>query len=327
MIAFALALAAAADPVRAQRFDGFNVVAAPGHPHGSASARTSLAAMRRAGAQAAAIVLFLWQRDPEHAGIVRGVDMPNAALRLAIRDARALGLRVMVKPHVWVDGNWAGSIEPASPEAWRAWFEGYRAALLPIARLAAEEGAEALSIGTELKRTTHRVEWLGIIAAVRAVFPGLLTYAAHNLGEAEAVPFWSRLDAIGVTLYPALGADGDRAGRRAAMRATAERLDALARREAKPVVVAEIGIRSAVGAASKPWESAEERSAPPDPQLQAEVLADWMAALDRPSVEGVLVWRWFTDPSAGGPADTDFTVQGKPAEHLFACARTKHCRK
>ena len=45
--------------------------------------------------------------------------------------------------------------------------------------------------------------------------------------------------------------------------------------------------------------------------------------LDRPAVEGVLVWRWFTDPAAGGAADTDFTVQGKPAERVFACARTR----
>ena len=33
-----------------------------------------------------------------------------------------------------------------------------------------------------------------------------------------------------------------------------------------------------------------------DPGLQAEVLADWLAVLDRPSVQGVLVWRWLTDP-------------------------------
>jgi hypothetical protein len=98
----------------------------------------------------------------------------------------------------------------------------------------------------------------------------------------------------------------------------AARLDVLSAREGKRVLVTEIGIRSAVGAARKPWESAEERVAPPDPALQAEVLADWLAALDRPTVAGVLIWRWFTDPAAGGPADTDFTVQGKVAERVFA---------
>ena len=83
---------------------------------------------------------------------------------------------------------------------------------MPIARIAAEEGAEMLSIGTELEKTTQRPEWRDIIAAVRPVFPGLLTYAAHNVEEAEAVPFWGRLDLIGVTLYPPLGEDGDATG-------------------------------------------------------------------------------------------------------------------
>ena len=310
--------------VSAQKFDGFNVIAVPEHSYGSVSAREALAKARRAGAQAVAIVPFLWQRDPTHAGLVRGNDLPDAALRLAIREAHALGLKVMVKPHVWVEGSWAGAVEPASLEDWRVWFERYRAALLPIARLAAEEGAQALSIGTELKKTTQRPEWRDIIDAVRPMFPGLLTYSAHNIEEAETVPFWARLDWIGVTLYPPLGEDGDRNGRRAAMSVAAGRLDALSEREGKPVVVTEIGLRSAQGAARKPWESAEERATAPDPLLQAAVLADWLDALDRPSIAGVLVWRWFTDPQAGGVSDTDFTVQGKPAERMF-CERAKSC--
>lgn len=93
------------------------------------------------------------------------------------------------------------------------------------------------------------------------------------------------------------------------------------------MLVAEIGLRSAKGAAAKPWESAEERTAIADPQLQAEVIGNWLAALDRPAIEGVLIWRWFTDPAAGGPNDTDFTVQGKPAEAVLSCAWTGLCRK
>ncbi|MGH7124022.1 MAG: glycoside hydrolase family 113 [Stellaceae bacterium] len=251
--------------------------------------------------------------------------MPDGELRLAIREAHALGLKVLVKPHVWVEGSWAGTVEPTTAEDRQIWFDRYRAALIEIARTAAEENAEALVIGTELERTSARPQWRDIIAAVRTEFHGLVTYAAHNVEEAEAVPFWHALDAIGVTLYPPLGADDDLDGRRAVMRATADRLEVLARREGKPVIVAEIGIRSATGAASKPWESAEERRASPNMVLQAEVLADWLAALDRPAIEGVLIWRWFTDPAAGGPTDTDFTVQRKPAERVLACVRTKNC--
>ncbi len=82
--------------------------------------------------------------------------------------------------------------------------------------------------------------------------------------------------------------------------ASADRLDMLAVIYRKPVVVGEIGLRSAAGAAAKPWESAEERAAAADPALQADVLADWLTVLDRPTIGGVLIWRWFTDPNAGG---------------------------
>ena len=314
-----MALLATAQPALSQRFDGFNVIVAPGHLFGSASARESLAAAKRAGAAAVAVVPFLWQRSPRHDEIVRGDDMSDAELRLAIRDARALGLKVIVKPHVWVDGSWAGAVDPPTPEARSLWFDRYRGEIARIARVAAEERADAFSIGTELKLTTQHPQWREIIVAARAAFAGTLLYVAHNVEEAEAVEFWPYLDAVGVSLYPPLGGDRDRDKRRSVMAGVAERLDRLAERLGKPVIVAEIGLRSASGASAKPWESAEERVAAPDPTLQADVLADWLAVLDRPAIGGVLIWRWFTDPAAGGLADTDFTVQGKPAERILAC--------
>lgn len=314
--------AAPLEPMR-----GFDVVAMPAHPFGSASARRALVAARRLGATAVTLIPFLWQAKPASGHIIRGSDMPDATLRVAIREARSLGLKVIVKPHVWVPESWAGAVEPDSEQAWRTWFAEYRAIVERLARIAGEENAAGFVVGTELAKTIHRPEWAALIAAVRTEFHGALLYVAHDIDEAEAVPFWDALDAVGVSLYPAFGADQDRAGRLAVMGALGERLDALAARTGKPILVAEVGLRSAVGAAAKPWESAEERSAEADPLLQAEVLADWLAVLDRPSVRGVLVWRWFTDPDAGGPADTDFTVQGKPAEGVLLCAWTVGCAR
>jgi hypothetical protein len=309
------------------RLDGANVIMAPEHAFGSASAKRSLADLKRLGAGAIAVIPFLWQRDPQSPDLVRGDDMPDAVLRAAIRDAHALGLAVVVKPHVWVPTSWAGAIAMDGEDGWRRWFAAYRRELVGIARLAAQERAEALAIGTELVLASPRAEWRDLIGAVRAVYAGRLLYVAHNPEEAETVPFWDALDAIGVSLYPQLGDDDDRAVRRGAMNAAADRLDLLAARTGKPVVVAEIGLRSARGAAAKPWESAEERASAPDPALQAAVLADWLAALERPSIRGVMIWRWLTDPHAGGAADTDFTVQGKPAQGVLMCAWTKACGK
>ena len=310
-----------------QRLDGFNVVATPDHPFGSASAERALIAARGLGATTIAIIPFLWQPSPSRPEIESGNDMSDSALRTAIRQAHRLGLFVIVKPHVWVPESWAGAVEPDSEQSWAIWFRRYRNELERVAKISADEGAEALAIGTELAKTSKRPEWNDVIAAARGIFPRKLFYIAHNLEEAEAVPFWPQLDAIGVSLYPPLGADDNRAGRIKVMQDVAARLDALSNRIGKPILVSEIGLRSAEGAAAKPWESAEERVASADPQLQADVLGDWLAVLNRPSVHGVLIWRWFTDPAAGGPDDTDFSVQGKPAEKVLSCAWTGVCAK
>jgi len=320
-----LLLAALPGPAAAQRLDGVNVIVSRGHPFGSPSAQQALARARELGANAVAIVPFLWQPDSASPKLMRGADMTDEELRAAIRAARALSLKVVVKPHVWVEGSWAGAVAPATEADWRAWFANYRAAIEVIAQIAAQEQADILVLGTELTKTVQRPEWNSLIAAARMIFPGRLTYAAHNIGEADAVPFWDQLDLVGVTLYPPLGDDRDREAHRAAMRKDADSLDALAAGIGMPVLVAEVGIRSAAGAAAKPWESAEERDAKADPALQADVLADWLKILDRPSTAGVLIWRWFTDPAAGGPADTDFTVQGKLAEAVLRCAWRGNC--
>jgi hypothetical protein len=308
-----------------QRLDGLNVIAAPDHGFGTPSATQALVAAKQMGAAAVAIVPFLWQPDTRSPQLVRGNDMSDSDLRAAIRDVHRLGLAAVVKPHVWVPGSWAGAITPDSEPAWGTWFARYRAEIVRLAKVANEEDADAFAVGTELVKTTQRPEWSEIIAAVRAVFPRTLFYVAHNAEEAEAVPFWRELDLIGVTLYPALGAAEDAAGRQAVMETVARRLDTLAARDRKPIVVAEIGLRSARDATLKPWESAEERAAEPDPQIQAEVLAEWLKVLDRPAVRGVLIWRMLSDPRAGGPADTDFTVQGKPAEEVLRCVWTQSC--
>jgi hypothetical protein len=196
-----LALSTAlAGPAIGQRIDGFNVIVTPGHPFGSSSAKHALIAARRLGATTIAIVPFLWQRTPSSPDLIRGTDMRDEALRLAIRQARSLGFTVVVKPHVWVPQSWAGAVQFESEEAWRAWFAQYRDELDRIARIAAEEDADILAIGTELAKTSRRPEWTDMIATARSAFPRTLLYVAHNVEEAEEVQFWHLLDAIGVSL-------------------------------------------------------------------------------------------------------------------------------
>ena len=147
------------DAASGQRLDGFNVVATPDHPFGSASAARALTSAKNLGATAIAVIPFLWQSSPSTSDLVAGSDMSDEALRAAIRQAHGLGFSVIVKPHVWVPESWAGAVEPNSEQSWHIWFTRYTAQLQRIARIASEEGADALAVGTELVKTTQRPEW------------------------------------------------------------------------------------------------------------------------------------------------------------------------
>lgn len=307
------AASCAAPPLR-----GFNLIQDERAPLDSAQAAASLRKLRDTGANTVAIVPFLWQPNADSPQIGRGSDMSDVELTKAIRTAHRLGLSVLVKPHVWVPGTWAGEVRMNTEEDWAAWFWNYGQAMLALAAVAQREHAEGLVIGTEIDQSLDRPEWPGLIARVRAAFHGKLLYAAHGAEGAERVPFWDKLDAIGATSYPPLGADDAPGDWRNAMNAEVDRLLALSKRFKRRIFIAEIGIRSAVGAAAKPWESAEERTADVDEALQADVIAAWLDALSNPAVESVLVWRWISDPDSGGSSDTDFTVQNKRAEQMLA---------
>ena len=118
---------ARSEPMPERRYDGFNVIVTPGYPFGSASADLALANAKQLGASAVAVIPFLWQPSPNSPDLVRGKDMDDDELRAAIREAHALGLAVLVKPHVWVPQSWAGAIVMHSDADWRQWFANYRA--------------------------------------------------------------------------------------------------------------------------------------------------------------------------------------------------------
>lgn len=299
------------------RLYGFNLVETPGAPFGSDAAARSLHQIASLGANCVALISFLWQPSATSPDIVMGDALPLDRLNAGIAQARAAGLSVIVKPHIWVPHGWAGIVAPRGEANWKRWFAGYRAAILPLAQVAADGDAAAFVVGTEVRGTVARPEWRELIAAIRAAFPRRLTYVAHGADEAEKIAFWRDLDAVGVSLYPALGAPLDKGAWHRAIAAELSRLRAVAARAGKPVWIGEIGLRSAADATRKPWESAEERAAAADPELQAHVIGAWLDELDKFDPEALLIWRWFSDPDAGGRADTDFTVQGKPAADVL----------
>ncbi|MEA9551181.1 glycosidase-like protein [Xanthomonas campestris pv. campestris] len=292
---------------------GANVKVSANAPWESDAAAQSLNALADTGASKALLIAFVWQATPQSNDPVLGSDSSLAAMRAALRQSHAAGLQPTLKVHLWIPGHWAGDAAPADQAAW---FAAYQRALLPLAQLAEDEHAEALVIGTELRQLQDAPQWPALVAAVRAVYGRKLLYVADGMEHAETFRYWSLFDAVGTSLYPRLSEAA--AKRRPEMEAAAQRLQDLGKRVGKPVWVAELGLRSARGSLAAPWESPEQRTAAVDTKLQLQVLQQWRAVLQAHGVEGIALWCWYTDPKAGGPGDSDFTVQGKPAQRVLA---------
>ena len=256
---------------------------------------------------------------------------PTILLRAAIRDARMLpALPAVVKPQCLDPKRLGRSRRDGESEAVAAASSPITSAKLErIAAAAQAEKADVLVVGTELSGTTARPQWRrAFIKRLRAIFSGTLVYVAHNVEDAETVPFWDQLDLIGASLYPPLGSDDERGGgRRATMRGgrRASRCAGGTNRQ-DPSWSARSDCDRRRARPPSHGKARKKGRARPIRRCEAAVLADWIAALDRPAIRGVLVWRWFTDPDAGGLADTDFTVQGKTAEQVLRCALDRGLR-
>jgi hypothetical protein len=296
---------------------GFNLIETENAPFGSKAAQQSIEKLAQTGATAATVIPFLWQPSIGSGDIQMGDALPQQRIAAGIDQLHAAGLAAIVKPHVWVPQSWAGAIEPEAASEME-WHSAYSKILHDIALTAERGKAEVLVIGTELRGVSGSDQWKSTIAGVRRIFSGKITYVAHGAAEAENVRFWPQLDAVAVSLYPVLGDAGAFADWDQAIADELDKVEAVARKYAKPVWVAEIGIRSAEGSTERPWESAEERVAKSDMTLQAEVLSRWLQALEARRIQDVWIWRWFTDPDGGGAEDTDFTVQNKTAEGVIA---------
>ena len=230
--------------------------------------------------------------------------------------AHERGIKTLLKPHLWVrHGEWPGDIAMATDEAWKQWFAAYEAFILHYARLAEANRFEALAIGTELGKTTGRTaEWKRIVARVRDVYHGKLTYCANWNEETERVGFWDELDFIGVQAYYPL-ADVDRPSKEEiATKWTpiAAKLAALSKRTGKSIVFTEVGFKSHEGSLKEPWQW--ETNGAVDLELQRDAFAAMFETFwAKPWFGGAFVWKWHPFLAPGGRRDRDFTPQGKPA--------------
>ncbi len=281
------------------------------------------------------LVQFGFQRDMSVPEIrmntdARWVSESDTGIRAIATQADALGMEIVLKPHIWVgryssEGQTRAEIGYEFEDEWERWEEDYRTLLLHYARLAQETGAAVLVIGTELRRSALEREefWRRLIHDIRAAYEGKLTYAANWWEEYEDIAFWDALDYVGVQAYFELSHEPEPTVE-ALLAGWAPHKQALRRIAGtvkKPMLFTEIGYRNVPDAAAAPWRwpSREEAaSVQPDDALQSRLYdAFFQSFWEEPWFAGAILWKWNASTMRRSNY-LDFSFRGKPVEEVIA---------
>ncbi|WP_434810534.1 glycoside hydrolase family 113 [Microbacterium sp. bgisy189] len=228
----------------------------------------------------------------------------------AIREAKALGMKVCLKPVVNVeDGTWRAFIGffdwdvPGEP-SWTQWFASYTEFILHAARIAEAEGCEMLCIGCEMVRADgQEAHWRALISKVREVYSGLITYNCDKYQE-DRVTWWDAVDVISSSgYYPVHTWD-----------AQLDRIAPVVEASGKPFFFMEAGCPSREGSAQLPndWNLVGD----PSGQEQLTYYREMFRAVRaRDWVDGLMLWDWpanlYAREDAAG--NDDYCPYGKPA--------------
>lgn len=281
----------------------------------------NMKALRLLGANTVAIIPFIRQSTTRACDLLIDADYPNQRLKKTIEIIHAEGMRVVLKPQIFVSGSWAGEIEPVSEAGWACWFKAYRQIMIDYADIANQTGVDMLVVGTELKKTELRPEWKSLITELRSRYSGQLSYVGNSVSNVMRFSGFEMLDSVAISFYHSMEGVQSKQEMRASMRDVADSMKWFVKQFNIPFWIAEVGITSRVGALKNPWVWADSLPSTtiPDTNLQAEVLDGWLSAFSGDWHKGILIWNWYSDPKAGGIKDIDFTIQNKPALKRVSC--------
>jgi hypothetical protein len=312
---------------------GFNFTAWWHDAYSGEDAARSLDELAGTGANAVALVVTQYQATRTASRVEADPERTPSddSLAVAVFQAKARGLKVRLR--ILVDLYNGGTRLDIDPNRPNAWFASYRRRVVHYAGLARGWGVETLEIGSELQALSgphHANRWREVAAAARGVFGGRLSYGA-NWTEYEGISWWDAVDEIGVNAYFPLSLGGTPAEDEVVAAWSTfvdasgqthhylQELAGVAARFRRPVVFSEIGYPSSLDALREPWRATSTYSAR---DQETGLRAAFRALAAEPWFGGLYLWHWYVDPAAGGPGDTDHTVQNKPAQETVREAFT-----
>jgi hypothetical protein len=288
--------------------------------YGSDDCRKQLAAIANTGANWIAIADFGFMSSVTDPHIRFGGErsLTEADLVKCIDDAHVAGLKVLLKPDIWCHDfahlkKWHGDIVMTTDAEWDTWFAEYTKFVLRDARIAQSAKADGFCVGMELEGTSRQeARWRAVVAEVRKVYTGPLTYAAAY-GEWPHIQWWDAVDCIGVNGYfPLTGKEStDEADLRRGWGVVYGFLEPFAKKWNKPICFTELGYSESVRAGLEPWEYNIVGS---NKEYQARLYRIAVEeAAKRDFVVGIFVWKWFTSDQAARIERHDpFGIQDRP---------------
>lgn len=217
--------------------------------------------------------------------------------------------------------EWRGTIRPQDPHAW---FDSYTSLIMRYARLAEALEVDSLIVGTELtSMETHVHHWSSLIANVREVYTGELSYSS-NRGISAEIP-WELLDFIGVDAFFDLATPNPHRATASDMEVAWEKwVEEITRKADQiglPLVLTEIGVPSQQGAHQYSWrwstsdvvDVAEQR------RFYESACSAWL-----PHINGLYWWAVTIWQPHEPLYDVSYTPLGKPAEEWLDCQPHNH---
>jgi len=242
-------------------------------------------------------------------------------IKVNIQQAHAAGLKVMIKPHVWLRGGWIGDFDLDTEEQWKIWEADYEKYIMLFAKLAAQENAEMICIGTEYRNAAKKRPqfWIKLAQDIRKIYLGKLTYCA-NWDDYTDVKFWKALDYVGMSGYFPLSDAQTPAieDLEKAWKPVKEQLKSFATKEGRPILFTEYGYRSMDQAAWRSWEM-EYQERPVNNIAQANAYeALYKSLWSEKWFAGGFAWKWYSSFRRIDPENNhDWTPQNKKAQEVM----------
>lgn len=240
-----------------------------------------------------------------------------------IIEAKKQGLKIMLKPQVFIGGGWVGGMDFTSEQDWKRWEDSYRSFIIDYISIAAKHNVEMFCIGTEFNIAVIKREkyWKNLIKEARKIYKGKITYSA-NWDKYDKTNIWKELDYVGISSYfPLSDANNPTVGLLVKeWRPIIKKLKSFAELQGKKILFTEYGYMSVDGCAGKAWEIEKSKD-----KLNINHFAQsnaydalWTAFSDQTFWAGGFLWKWFPDGMGHeGYPEKDYTPQNKPAEKII----------